>query len=165
MASCCQRQGVQGKRIRDCQSVSKMRFVADQHINRQNLIKKVNEAVDSDKVYEITITEMLKEYNDEQRGALWGVAYKILSDETGNDAEDLHLYFCGEYFGWKTAKVMGQSRKTPIRTTTRDHHGKRDVISTADLAAMYNFIQQRSSQTVGVYIPDPDPDWKKRMAA
>ncbi len=142
-----------------------MRFVADHHINRQNLIKKVNEAVDSDKTYEITITEMLKEYNDEQRGALWGVAYKILSAETGNDAEDLHLYFCGEYFGWKTAKVMGQSRKTPIRTTTRGENGKRDVISTVDLARLYEFIQQRSAQTVGVVIPDPDPDWKKRMAA
>ena len=142
-----------------------MRFIADKHINSEVLIKKVQEALDSDKVYEITINELLKEYNDEQRGALWGVAYKILSDETGNDAEDLHLYFCGEYFGWKTVNVMGNHRKTPLRTTTRGENGKRDVISTIDLARLYEFIQQRSAQTAGVVIPDPDPDWKKRMAA
>lgn len=142
-----------------------MRFIADQHINADGLMKRVQEAIDSDKVYEITINELLKEYNDEQRGALWGVAYKILSDETGNDMEDLHLYFCGEYFGWKTVNVMGNPRKTPLRTTTRGENGKRDVISTIDLAKLYEFIQQRSAQTVGVVIPDPDPDWKKRMAA
>jgi hypothetical protein len=140
-----------------------MKFIADENLNIEAFLKKMQAIFDSDKTYEIVIREVLKEYSDEQRKALWGLAYQLLSEETGNDPEDLHQYFCGEYFGWKVIKVMYANRKVPIRTTTRNEQGERDVISTADLASLFEFIQQRAAQTVGVYIPDPDPHWKKRM--
>lgn len=109
--------------------------------------------------FQVTIGPIKKERSDLQNRALWGCAYKTLRDATGNDPEDLHAYFCGEYFGWSEYEVLGQKRKRPARTTTKDQDGKRDVISTFHLSDFYAFIQQRAAETVGVYVPDPDPMW------
>ena len=109
--------------------------------------------------FQVTIGPIKKERSDLQNRALWGCAYKTLRDATGNDPEDLHTYFCGEYFGWQEYEVMGSHRKRPVRSTTKDANGKRDVISTLQLSDFYAFIQQRSAETVGVYVPDPDPMW------
>ena len=98
-----------------------------------------------------------------QNAALFGCAYKYLSEETGNDPDDLHLYFCGEYFGWVVRKVMGQDRRAPKRTTTKNEEGHRDVITTSDCAKFYQFIQDRCATTIGLSVPDPDPSWKQRM--
>lgn len=113
----------------------------------------------TDKEFQVSIGDVKKERSDLQNRALWGCAYKTLRDATGNDAEDLHAYFCGEFFSWTEYEVMGQKRKRPWRTTTKDENGKRDVISTDQLSEFYSFIQQRSAETVGVYVPDPDPMW------
>lgn len=115
--------------------------------------------LDNSRDHVITVERKKRERSDLQNRALWGVAYKTLRDETGNDPEDLHTYFCGEYFGWTEYEVMGQPRKRPIRSTTKDENGKRDVIDTLTLSDFYAFIQQRAAETVGVYVPDPDPEW------
>jgi hypothetical protein len=115
--------------------------------------------LDVTKDFQVTIGLVKKERSDLQNRALWGCAYKTLRDATGNDPEDLHTYFCGEYFGWVEYDVMGATRKRPLRSTTKDADGKRDVISTLHLQDFYAFIQQRSAETVGVYVPDPDPMW------
>src|SRR5690606_41860330 len=73
--------------------------------------------------FQVTIAPVKKERSDAQNRALWGCAYKTLRDATGNDPEDLHTYFCGEYFGWTDYEVMGQIRKRPRRTTTKDEIG------------------------------------------
>lgn len=113
----------------------------------------------NDKEQQVTISDVKKERSDLQNRALWGCAYKTLRDATGNDADDLHTYFCGEYFGWTEYEVMGQKRRRPLRTTTKDDHGNRSVITTLQLSDFYAFIQQRAAETVGVYVPDPDPMW------
>lgn len=116
-------------------------------------------ALSKTKKWKIVISEWRRDRSEEQNRALWGVAYKTLSNATGNDADDLHEYFCGEFWGWKESKVMTKKRLKPKRTTTRDEHGRRDVINTMQLMEFYAFIQQRSAETVGVYVPDPDPLW------
>lgn len=109
--------------------------------------------------FQVTFGSIKKPRSDLQNKALFGVAYKTLHEETGNDPEDLHCYFCGEFFGWQQYEVMGQKRKRPVRSTTKNEQGERDVISTLELQHFYAFIQQRSAETVGVFIPDPDPLW------
>lgn len=116
-------------------------------------------SLDVTKAWRITIGPVKKERSDLQNRALWGCAYRVLHEATGNDPEDLHTYFCGEFFSWVEYDVLGQKRKRPFRTTTRDEHGKRDVISTKDLSDFYAFVQRRAAETVGVYVPDPDPNW------
>lgn len=114
------------------------------------------------KYLELSVDVYKPKRSMEQNAALFGHAYKILRAETGNDKEDLHDYFCGEYFGWKVQEVMGERRKKPIRTTTTDEEGKKAVLSKIEFADFFAFVQQRSAETVGVYIPDPDPNWMNR---
>lgn len=94
----------------------------------------------------VTVAEAKKRRSDEQNRALWGVAYKALTDATGNDAEDLHEFFLGEHFGWQVTEVMGQKRRTPLRRSSG--------LSTVEFAEFYNFIQRRAAEA-GYYVPDP----------
>jgi hypothetical protein len=125
-------------------------------------------SLDATKEWAVTVGRVKKERSDLQNRALWGCAYKALHEATGNDPEDLHAYFCGEFFGWAEYTVMNRKRLRPRRSTTKDEHGKRDVISTRDLSDFYAFIQRRAAETVGVFVPDPDPRWwqddKRRVA-
>lgn len=121
-------------------------------------------ALDAGRPYRVTVEEAKSTRNDEQNAALWGLAYKILEQETGNDPEDLHVYFCGEFWGWTEYVVMNQTRKRPRRTTTRNEDGKRDVVSKVEFAEFFSFIQRRSAETVGIYIPDPDPNYRQAQA-
>lgn len=97
----------------------------------------------------VEVCEYRKRRSQDQNAALWGVAYKTLSDATGNDADDLHVYFLGEWGGWETVSVMGQARRVPIRRSSK--------LTTVEFADFYAFIQRRAAETVGVYVPDPDP--------
>lgn len=93
-----------------------------------------------------------------QNKALWGCAYKALEEQSGNDPEDLHRYFCGEFFGWEKHEVMGAWTRRPKRTTTTNEQGERDVIDKLRMAEFYDFIQDRAAK-VGFDVPDPDPEW------
>lgn len=101
-----------------------------------------------------------KPRSDKQRRALFGAAYKPLMEFMGlrgeRDKDDLHAFFCGEYWGWHPAL-----KNKPLRTTTRNERGERDEISTVDALDFYAFIQQRAAEQ-GVMVPDPDPFWKEK---
>lgn len=109
----------------------------------------------------ITVERIKRQRSNLQNSALWGCAYAVITAETGNEPDDLHTMFCGEYFGWVDYKVLGKLKRKPRRTTTKNHSGEADVITTVDLANFYLFIQARSSE-YGVIVPDPDPDWFKK---
>jgi hypothetical protein len=105
----------------------------------------------------VEVGEYRKRRSDDQNRALWGLAYKILHDATGNDPEDLHTFFLGEHFGWETIDVMGQKRRVPIKRSSK--------LTTVEFAEFFDFIQRRSAETVGIYIPDPDPFWREQREA
>lgn len=117
-----------------------------------------------DMEWSVKIEKHKKDRSDPQNNALWGVAYPVLERESGNDPEDLHTYFCGEFFGWREIEVMGKKKVNPRRTTTRDENGKRDVIPTDQFTEFYAFIQRRAAQ-IGIYVPDPDREAMSRRAA
>lgn len=104
----------------------------------------------------VEVCEYRKRRSQDQNAALWGVAYKTLSDATGNDAEDLHTFFLGEWGGWEVITVMGQQRRVPKRRSSK--------LTTVEFADFYAFIQRRSAETVGVYVPDPDPFYWRKAA-
>jgi hypothetical protein len=106
----------------------------------------------------VTVEEAKPPRSNAQNRALWGCAYKALKEQTGNDPEDLHAYFCGDFFGWTEYEVMGMRKKRPARTTTHNESGERDVIRKLEFAEFYNFIQRRAAEN-GFFVPDPDPTW------
>lgn len=116
-----------------------------------------------DKAFTVEVEPQKRTRSDSQRGALFGVAYKAIMAATGlrgeQDKQDLHEFFCGEYWGWTKRTALMKPR--PKRTTTRNEQGERDEISTLQALDMYAFIQQRAAEN-GIDVPDPDPMWGQR---
>lgn len=134
-------------------------------INRGNVLENLIAALrglDPKRTFVIEAKLYQKPRTDEQNKALWGVAYRALRDQSGNEPEDLHTFFCGEFFGWVQHEVMGQTKRKPVRTTTHDEQGRRSVMNTLWFADFYNFIQQRAAEN-GYDVPDPDPLWRLQV--
>jgi hypothetical protein len=76
------------------------------------------------------------------------------------EKEELHEFYCGEYFGWKEYEIMGKKKSKPVRTTTTDEDGNRDVVDKSVMYDFYSFIQHQAAMTgKGIFVPDPDPTW------
>ena len=115
------------------------------------------------KAWKVEIVEHKKSRSPKQRRALFGAAYKPIMEFMGlrgeEEKEELHYFFCGEYWGWREGPMM---RKRPVRTTTRDENGKRDEITSTVALDFYAFIQQKALEQ-GIWVPDPDPEWRHKV--
>jgi len=98
------------------------------------------------KDWQIEIKPYVKRRSNDQNRALWGVAYATLSKTTGNDPEDLHTYFLGEWSGWEVIDVMGQHKRVPMRRSSK--------LTTAEFSEFYEFIQRRAAEA-GYNVPSP----------
>lgn len=103
------------------------------------------------KPWRITIAQHRETRSDLQNRALWGVAYRAIADATGHDPDDLHDFFLGEFFGWEVVEIFGQKKRIPKRRSSK--------LETTEFAEFFDFIQRRAAEG-GVYVPDPDPNWR-----
>lgn len=108
--------------------------------------------------WEVIVKRYQKPRSDPQNSALWGVAYKRLSDFTGHDKDELHDIFMKAYFGKVEKSLFGEASIKPRRTTTHDENGNKDVMLISDFTALYAFIQRKAAE-IGCHVPDPDPLW------
>ena len=135
-------------RERDVERV--LRFLLNAHLGRPINVK---------------VTVARPERSDLQNKYLWGVANKILSEHMGFSAAEVHEWLCGEYFGWVDHRLPGgRVEQRPFRTTTTDENGAADKLSDRDFWDYVEFIQRKAAEA-GVFIPDPDKDYKLRRAA
>lgn len=105
------------------------------------------------------------ERTDPQNRYLFGVAYAVMAPQMGFSAEEIHEWMCGEYFGWVDHRLPGgRVVLRPFRTTTTDENGAADKLSDRDFWGYVEFIQRKAAEA-GVFIPDPDKDYKLRRAA
>jgi hypothetical protein len=115
--------------------------------------------------WRIEIREARKERTLDQNAAMFGVAYATIMESAGLEGDDdkkrLHWNMCGDFFGWVDKPLLG---RVPVRTTTTNENGERDVIDTATAARMYDFIQRQAAE-YGIVVPDPDPFYRSRLAA
>lgn len=115
------------------------------------------------KAYQVDIKAFRRSRTVQQNRYLFGVAYKLLGDKTGYGVDDLHEYCCGRFWGWTTVRCPRTEnnpagvKDEPIRTTTRNEKGERDVISWELFSDFVASVQQLGSEA-GVLIPDPDPE-------
>ena len=94
-----------------------------------------------------------------QNNALFGVAYPPLCKYLNCTDEALHQVMCQKFFGVKV--LLGVP--SPLRTTTTDLEGKRDVIPFDMFQDFYTMVQQVGADLEDpIYIPDPDPALRTR---
>ena len=123
--------------------------------------------LDPDEAWKITAEPVKSQRSHSQNAYLWAVPYKLISEATGYEVEEVHEYFLGRFFGWKDKKVPKTPRNpsgvesVPMRTTTTDEHGKRSVLSVDVFSEYLAFIQRFGAQKLGLVIPDPDPMYRE----
>ncbi len=128
-------------------------------------------SLDPDKRYRVTVDVARKERSLAQNSYLWAVPYKLLSERTGYEPDEIHEYLLGRHFGWKDKRVPKTPRNpagiesVPMRTTTTDENGRRGVLSKMEFAAYVDFIQRFAAQECGVLVPDPDPAYFEHRRA
>ena len=127
--------------------------------------------LDPEEAWKITAEPVKPQRSQSQNAYLWAVPYKLISEATGYEVEEVHEYFLGRFFGWKDKKVPKTPRNpegvesVPVRTTTTDESGKRNVLSTEVFSEYVGFIQRFGAMKLGLVIPDPDPMHSEREAA
>lgn len=90
---------------------------------------------------------------------LHGVPYKMLSEAMGYEPDEIAEYLLGQFYGWKEKKLPGgRVSESPIRTTTKDAEGNRDVISGEEFWRYVNWIQRVGARH-GIIIPDPEKEY------
>lgn len=87
-----------------------------------------------------------------QNAYLWAAVYAPLVERCGFSAEDWHEYFCTAHFGAvHSVKPSGESVTVPLRTTTRNEHGKRDVLKGKPFADFVTFVESECAKR-GVFV-------------
>lgn len=120
--------------------------------------------------WRIEVTEAKSARSLAQNAYLNGVAYKLLSDATGYERDEISEFLCGAYWGWKDKRVPKKPscpegvESVPVRTTTTDENGKRSVLGKLEFADYVAFVQRFAAKR-GVYIPDPDQDYESKREA
>jgi hypothetical protein len=104
---------------------------------------------DGKKAWEVTLRVWRKPRTINQNRLYW-MWLTLLSDETGNDRDDLHDYFRRKYLPWSQKDVMGETMFLVSSTTKLDTKQFTDYLEN---------IRREGSQ-LGVYLPSPgDPAW------
>jgi len=128
-----------------------------------------------DEVWQLILQPFKHERTNQQNRYLRGVATKMLADHLGYEEQEMHELLCGLHWGFfqrkcpKTPNNPRGIKDVPVRTTTTDENGERDVLNKRDLWDYVEFVQRFGAEH-GVVIPDPDPDywrrdiWKERAA-
>jgi hypothetical protein len=119
--------------------------------------------------WSITAEPVKNARSQSQNAYLWAVPYRLISEATGYEVEEVHEYMLGRFFGWKDKKVPKTPRNpegvesVPVRTTTTDEHGKRSVLSVDVFSEYVAFIQRFGAMKLGLVIPDPDPMFREHQ--
>jgi hypothetical protein len=93
-----------------------------------------------------------------QNAYLWAAVYAPLVERCGFSPEEWHEFFCGEFFGWlHNVKPSGESVSVPKRTTTKNEHGKRDVLKGKAFADFVTFVESECAKR-GVFVVE---QWKE----
>lgn len=113
---------------------------------------------------EITAKPLKQTRSSQQNSLLFGTMYPPISDHTGyevgGDGEGggIHEWMCGTFFGWvdkrvpKTPANPAGIESVPFRTTTRNEHGKRDVLDKAEFSKFVKHVERMAAKA-GVFIP------------
>jgi hypothetical protein len=147
----------------------KTEFTLPKHRSQRSLehAQIVLSRLDPSEAWKITAEPVRNMRSHSQNAYLWAVPYRLISEATGYESEEVHEYMLGRFFGWKDKRVPKTPRNpegvesVPVRTTTTDEHGKRSVLSVDVFSDYVAFIQRFGAQKLGLLIPDPGPMFRE----
>jgi hypothetical protein len=121
-------------------------------------------ALSKGRAWRIKVEELRMTRSIQQLRYLNGVAYKAIGSHAGFERDDVSEFCNGTYFGWKRVRVPKTPENPtgfasrPIRTTTTDESGNRDVLSKVDFIAYVDFVI-RFAASKGIHVPAPNEEF------
>lgn len=112
-------------------------------------------SLDPEHPWEVRVRPWARARSEAQNRTLFR-AYDILSEATGFTKDELHDVFCRRFFGTVDREFAGVKTSRPLRTTTRDEMGSRDVLKAVAFSDFYAMVEQVAAEA-GVVIPPPLP--------
>ena len=119
------------------------------------------------KGWRVTWEECKSERSLQQNKLLWAM-YGQISEKLGYEKSDIHDQMLRDHFGVRLKKVPKCRdypdgwKEVPIRTTTRDEHGRRSVLGKVQFSELVEYIKRWAAEG-GVYIHDSEDyaSWKE----
>lgn len=99
---------------------------------------------------EIIVQRWKEKRTEQQNRYLWGVVYATIFQATGQEAEDWHEYFLGEFFGWEERELFGRKRLKPRERSSKQLKAR--------FSEYIEFIAARCADQ-GIIIPPPNHDF------
>jgi hypothetical protein len=124
--------------------------------------------LDETVAWRVTIEPVKSTRTLSQNAYLFGVCYKMISEVTGYELQEVHEYCLGAHFGWVDKKVPKRpsnrhgTYSVPRRSTTINEAGKRSVLSKKDFSTYVDFVQRFAAEKLSLVLPDPDPSLRIR---
>jgi len=92
-----------------------------------------------------------------QNNYLWGVVYKTISDETGNDSKDLHEFFKEKFISTIVYRTMHKPDGTSEVIDFRHTRSTTDL-TTTEFIEYYRNIIAFAAEDLGIYVPEPNEE-------
>lgn len=154
-------------RVTDPHKILFPKETAEQRHARAARVTAFLAGLSTQKAWEVIVKPFRRTRSNPQNAYERGVCCVLLAKAVGYEPDDIHDYLLGRYFGWKQQKCPKTPsnprgvRDVPVRTTTTNEYGERDVL---DKQRYWDFVEfiQRFGAEHGVYIPDPDPEYATR---
>lgn len=137
-------------------------------VKRSRDIERVVHALEElpdNKSWRVKIEEAKSERSINQNNYYHGVVLEKIAETWGVETEEAHEWLCGTRWGWKDKKVPRTPRNpdglesVPKRTTTTGYDGKRSVLKKLEFQEFVEFARRFASTKLGIFIPDPDPNY------
>lgn len=142
-----------------------MRFILRRDLPdiKSNAIQTIQD-LPNDKEWAIEIKAHKNSRSGAQNRTLFGVIYPQLMEFMGlsgeREKEELHEYFCGEYFGWHEKNIMGKLIQRPNRTTTTSAEGRKATLDKVEFSKFVDYITRRASEYgAQIEMPKDDHGW------
>lgn len=144
-----------------------MTIVLPKHLPREGAIQRIGVILGTlalDAAWRVEVHEHKPIRSTQQARYLNGVCYKILGEAIGYERDEVSEFLCGSYFGWKDKLVPKKPsnpegvESVPVRTTTLDENGQRNVLGKMEMVDYIAFVQ-RFAASKGIYIPEPDEEF------
>lgn len=98
---------------------------------------------------EITVQAWKPKRSEQQNRYLWGVVYATISQATGQEPDDWHEYFLGEFFGWEEHELFGRKRLKPRERSSKQIKAR--------FSEYIEFIISRAAK-FDIIVPPPNHD-------
>jgi hypothetical protein len=103
----------------------------------------------------VSVTKKTRPRSLDQNAYWWSVPVKLLSEELGYTDAQMHYALLGEYGGFQDGPT-GQAVPKVASSSQ---------LTTEEFAKLIDWVLDWAPSQLGVVIPEPDPEWRKRRMA